>query len=429
MAYNPYLQSNGKRRGAPNAPERRRKPARHSSGSESVGFEGLISRDDRDVYLSGWLVNEEKALEALNEERRAESRLDGDSRQATLVSSVAHVLIFLYLFLQPLDLFGPSRPEQPQLAEEPPEALLTFFPPPEQLPPMQLPPQAVPIPPVQAAPEPPPSMADSGIQLPRALRPPPPGEREFMNDLPFAEGNTDEFYTDEEVKDPGEEGDPSEEDGEADAEESLAEDEAPESEDTDGSDNGDDIDQERLRELLDYSFPLPNAAKPPEQPRRAARRIEPPRSSRTLGADGERGQGGTFSDPYEIRRFLENTQFHNPDGGLVSNKGNTLYYNDKGANFVPWIMRLISEVKRNWLVPYSAAYEYGHVAIGITVNRDGSLADLQIIFPSGTSGFDNAAVGALRGSRLPPLPSDYPDERFDIILVFWYNERPYDIFG
>jgi len=26
------------------------------------------------------------------------------------------------------------------------------------------------------------------------------------------------------------------------------------------------------------------------------------------------------------------------------------------------------------------------------------------------------------------LPSDYPDDRFEFVLVFWYNERPYDLF-
>ncbi len=61
--------------------------------------------------------------------------------------------------------------------------------------------------------------------------------------------------------------------------------------------------------------------------------------------------------------------------------------------------------------------------------RDGTITDMKLLIPSGTSGFDNAAVGALRASQLMPLPADYPDEKFDIILVFWYNERPYDVFG
>ena len=135
---------------------------------------------------------------------------------------------------------------------------------------------------------------------------------------------------------------------------------------------------------------------------------------------------GRFTD---IRRFLAGAQFHNPEGGLVANTGNTLYYNDMGANFVPWIARLLAEVRRNWFIPYSIAFQHGHVAVGITVDRGGNLLDLRVLVPSGTSSFDNASVGAIRAAHLLPLPSDYPDDTFDIILVFWYNERPYDLFG
>jgi TonB family protein len=90
---------------------------------------------------------------------------------------------------------------------------------------------------------------------------------------------------------------------------------------------------------------------------------------------------------------------------------------------------MLAEVRRNWFVPYSVAFNHGHVAVGISVARDGTVTELKVLFPSGISGFDNAAVGALRASQLLPLPADYPDDKFDIILVFWYNERPYDLFG
>ena len=406
------------------------------SGSDSVGVRHLLSNRKDDAYLAGWILNEGKESALIHEEQLAKSRLDRAPRQAILVSSVVHFIIFFFLFFEPLNLIGLSQKEKIERDEERRNALLTFAPTPAQVPP------AVPSPSTQVAPEPPPSMSDSRIQLPKALQPPPVGERKFMNDLPFADGNTDEFYSDEEFKDT-KAGDSRADDGTDELDESLEEvpvsmrenliDASPapplEVEDRINSNNDIEIDHDKLKELLKYSFSLPNATKSSLPSHDEEESIESTSWKKVLETSEKRVQGGTFSDPYEIRRFLENTRFHNPDGGLVSNKGNTLYYNDKGANFVPWIMRLISEVKRNWLVPYSAAFEYGHVAVGVTVNRDGSLADLQIIFPSGTSGFDNAAFGALRASRLPPLPSDYPDERFDIILVFWYNERPYDIFG
>ena len=76
--------------------------------------------------------------------------------------------------------------------------------------------------------------------------------------------------------------------------------------------------------------------------------------------------------------------------------------------------------------PFESAAD---VAVGITVDREGTITGLQILVPSGISGFDNAATGSVRAADLLPLPADYPDDRFDIILVFWYNERPYDLFG
>ena len=143
-------------------------------------------------------------------------------------------------------------------------------------------------------------------------------------------------------------------------------------------------------------------------------------------AERERRREGV---PTDIWRFLEGKRFRNPEGGLVSNRNNTLYYDDRGANLVPWISRLIAEVRRNWYIPYAASYESGHVAIAISVLRSGALDWLQVVVPSGVPGFDNAATGALRGAQLLPLPDDYPGGNFEIMLVFWYNERPYDLFN
>lgn len=111
---------------------------------------------------------------------------------------------------------------------------------------------------------------------------------------------------------------------------------------------------------------------------------------------------------------------------------NTLYYDDKGANFVPWIRRMLQEVKRYWLagMPYSARFFSGHVAVRADVLRNGDIHALEVMIPSGTPGLDNSAMGALRAADLLPLPADYPvlDSSFEFILVFWYKERPYDLF-
>ena len=142
-------------------------------------------------------------------------------------------------------------------------------------------------------------------------------------------------------------------------------------------------------------------------PAAAARRRgdELARAKARAAAEAERRRRGT---PTDIWRFLEGKRFRNPEGGLVSNRNNTLYYDDRGANLVPWIGRLIAEVRRNWYIPYAATYDRGHVAIAISVLRSGEIAWLQVVVPSGVAGFDNAAVGALRGAQLLPPAGRLP---------------------
>jgi TonB family protein len=288
----------------------------------------------------------------------------------------------------------------------------------------------VPVPPAQPAPSPvkPPLAADNRMLIPKAMIPS-PKPQEFMNDLPFSEGTTEEFYTDEEVKDPGKEGEP--ETPEEPKEAPLMAAESGEDEETAEASAGDEKGEGGMEKPEAPLTPgeaselLFGGARSREASK-ARIDIRPPEPKPSTREQGEGGEEGAFTD---IRRFLAGTRFDNPEGGLVSNTGNTLYYNDKGADFVPWLRRMLAEVRRNWFVPYSVAFNHGHVAVGLSVARDGTVTELKVLIPSGISGFDNAAVGALRAAQLLPLPPDYPDAKFDIILVFWYNERPYDLFG
>jgi len=294
----------------------------------------------------------------------------------------------------------------------------------EPLPPVPPPEEAVPeAPEAQPAPAPPPPAG--GLVIPEAqIAVPSTG---FQNDLPFSEGEDEEFYIDHEMGD-----------------ELTAED--------DTSASADEPEPELLAEVpaIEEAADAPgepapevpgSGAEPPPLTfdAEAFRRLinDPAADVRRLGnelamrearaqAEAERRRQGA---PTDIWRFLEGKRFRNPEGGLVSNRNNTLYYDDRGANLVPWISRLIAEVRRNWYIPYAASYDHGHVAIAISVLRSGDIAWLQVVVPSGVPGFDNAAVGALRGAQLLPLPDDYPGADFEIMLVFWYNEQPYDLFS
>jgi TonB family protein len=431
----PGLRRAAKRRGAPSAPRRRsrRAPERNPFRRETSGFEGLIPADStEDFFFSGFISDPEEAAEIL-EHGESRETFESNPRLGVTVSAGFHLLLVLFLLIEPsLELLG-ARTDREEVDAEKENPLLVFMEEPKpDAPPVTVVPVVplVPVPRPEPAPQPekPPQVAEDRMVIPRAMLPS-PKPKEFMNDLPFAEGNTEEFYTDKEVKDPGKEGEP--ETPEETKPEPAMVAEAGEDDETaeasEGSEKGTGgVEKPEANpspaDVAKLLFGDPRA----REAERARMDIRPPEPKPSPQERGEGGEDGVFTD---IRRFLAGAQFYNPEGGLVSNTRNSLYYNDKGANFVPWIRRMLAEVQRNWFVPYSVNFNHGHVAVAISVARDGTVTGFDVLIPSGVSGFDNAAVGAIRAAQLLPLPADYPDDKFDIILVFWYNERPYDLFG
>jgi TonB family protein len=412
------------RRGAPPKPKRRKRLDLNPFLRSASGFEGLLPADgSEDFFFASFVREPDEAAEFL--EHGEVGGITADPRLGVTASAALHLLILLLILIEPtLELLGNRPPEDAKPPEK--EPLVAFFEPPETPAPLVVP--LVPAPAPDAAPEPerPPQTADDRLLIPKAMLPPPEDKvQEFMNDLPFSKGNTEEFFTDEEVKDPGAPGEEPEPEKPVEEPEMVPESGEDEilSEKAEGEEAGNGgTDVADARALGDLIFGDPRL----REERRPKADIRPPEPKPQRGEIGVGGEDGAFTD---IRRFLAGARFENPEGGLVANTGNTLYYNDKGANFVPWLRRMLAEVRRNWFVPYSVAFQHGHVAVAISVARDGRLLELKVLIPSGTSGFDNAAVGALRASQLLPLPADYPDDRFELILVFWYNERPYDLFG
>ncbi|HXV64754.1 MAG TPA: TonB family protein [Vicinamibacteria bacterium] len=413
-----------KRRGQPLPPKRRKRPPVLIAKGAS-GFESLVPPDSsQDFFFSAWLERPEEAAEFLEHGGEDREPLTGNPRFGAGLSAALHVALLLFLFVEPnLDFLRSEEAVDPAMEPER-SPLVMFFDEPQ---PEVVAVPVVPADPAEAEQQPaePPQVADNRLLIPKALLPAPDRQQEFMNDLPFSEGNTDEFYTKEEVKEPGEEGvpeDPVEVEAQLTPESGQDETFADASAGEDNGNNGTEADRRiDASELSALLFGQPDL-KERQRPRAD---VPPPTPQRSPDL-GQGGENGRWTD---IRRFLAGAQFHNPEGGLVANTGNTLYYNDMGANFVPWIARLLAEVRRNWFIPYSIAFQHGHVAVGITVDRGGNLLVLRVLVPSGTASFDNASVGAIRAANLLPLPSDYPDQTFDIILVFWYNERPYDLFG
>jgi TonB family protein len=67
----------------------------------------------------------------------------------------------------------------------------------------------------------------------------------------------------------------------------------------------------------------------------------------------------------------------------------------------------------------------GHVSISFDVHKDGALNAVTMVAPSGVDGFNTAAFNALLMTNPTyPLPPEYPSEKADITVTFYYNEYP-----
>src|SRR3972149_9076521 len=198
-----------KRRGAPSRPKRRARsaPARNLFQRESSGFEGLIpAGGSEDFFFSGFTSAPEEGAEILAHGEGRET-FDSNPRLGVTVSAGFHIFIVLFLLIEPtLELFGARDDREKALAARDP--LVVFMEDPKPEAPLVAAAPAVPVPEAEPTPEAekPPQVADNRMVIPKAMLPS-PKPQDFMNDLPFSEGKTDEFYTDEEVKDRGKEGD------------------------------------------------------------------------------------------------------------------------------------------------------------------------------------------------------------------------------
>jgi TonB family protein len=96
-----------------------------------------------------------------------------------------------------------------------------------------------------------------------------------------------------------------------------------------------------------------------------------------------------------------------------------------GVDFKPYLIRVLSSVKRNWMavVPESARLgRRGKVVIQFAISKDGSVPKLVIAFPSGAEALDRAAVAGISASNpFPPLPAEFRGSVIRLQLNFMYN--------
>jgi TonB family protein len=98
-----------------------------------------------------------------------------------------------------------------------------------------------------------------------------------------------------------------------------------------------------------------------------------------------------------------------------------------GADFWPYLVKVLSAVRRNWfaVIPESARFgRAGRTTIQFAINKDGSVPKLVIAAPSGTEALDRAAVAGISASNpFPPLPPEYRGSQVRLQFVFKYNVK------
>jgi TonB family protein len=96
-----------------------------------------------------------------------------------------------------------------------------------------------------------------------------------------------------------------------------------------------------------------------------------------------------------------------------------------GADFRPYLLRVLSSVRRNWfaVIPESARLgRRGKVVVQFAISKDGKVPKLIIASPSGADPLDRAAVAGISASNpFPPLPDDFKGNEVRLQLVFVYN--------
>ncbi len=96
-----------------------------------------------------------------------------------------------------------------------------------------------------------------------------------------------------------------------------------------------------------------------------------------------------------------------------------------GVDFRPYLIRILSSVKRNWLavIPESAKMgRRGKVQIQFAIARDGRVPKLVIALPSGADALDRAAVAGISATNpFPPLPLEFRGEQIRLQFTFLYN--------
>lgn len=116
---------------------------------------------------------------------------------------------------------------------------------------------------------------------------------------------------------------------------------------------------------------------------------------------------------------------NNPSAATRNASALELLSDTQGVDFKPYLIRILSTVRRNWfaVMPESARFgRKGKVLIQFAISKDGSVPKLVIASSSGADALDRAAVAGISASNpFPPLPNEFRGNVVRLQFTFRYN--------
>ncbi|MDX2152832.1 MAG: TonB family protein [Bryobacteraceae bacterium] len=187
---------------------------------------------------------------------------------------------------------------------------------------------------------------------------------------------------------------------------------------------------ERQQEKPKLAFESPGAAF--GTPRTTPGAIERPRATvdeaiRAVARDGPRG-GVVVGDLGEGIGGLGSAPNLPPSPARMGSNLELLS-DPQGVDFRPYLIRVLSAVRRNWMavIPETARLgQRGKVVVQFAIRRDGRV--VKLVFAqeagAGAQSLDRAAVASISASDpFPPLPDEFKGEQIRLQLGFLYNLR------
>ena len=128
------------------------------------------------------------------------------------------------------------------------------------------------------------------------------------------------------------------------------------------------------------------------------------------GAGTQQGNGGDFG---------LGTGAHGRQLGNLEVLSDTM-----GVDFGPYLQRVLHDVRQNWYnaIPESAQMKHGNLIIEFAITKDGRVAGMKLVAPSGDIPLDRAAwAGITASDPFPALPAEFGGQYLALRFRFYYN--------